>query len=338
MAVTIGSARSDERGKINSGKAGDQTGREVSTQNWYKHSKGWRVLRCTNIEMRRYISQAMKNACSNSHIGYDQYQRNTLYNAVKGSNFDVTKLTKNVETDCSALVRVCVQYALVKVHKASTVIADFVTSNEASVLLKTGLFKEMTGSKYTNQSDYLCEGDILVTKTKGHTVVVLTDGPKAEDTSSEKFRTLGDRILKNGMEGSDVKELQSYLIQLGYDCGKWGADGDFGDATEIAVMEFQVDNDCEPDGEYGPISHAAMKKALVALEVEAKNPSKVMIEGGNCFVRTGPSTNYDDFFVVRNGSVYPYAGETSENGWNKIKLSTEEEGWVSGKYSKLLDE
>ena len=44
MAVKIGSARIDERGKISGGKAGDQTGSEVGTQNWYKHSKGWRVL------------------------------------------------------------------------------------------------------------------------------------------------------------------------------------------------------------------------------------------------------------------------------------------------------
>lgn len=34
MAILIGSARMDENGKANSGKAGDQTGIEVSTQNW----------------------------------------------------------------------------------------------------------------------------------------------------------------------------------------------------------------------------------------------------------------------------------------------------------------
>lgn len=45
MAVIIGSARIDERGKASGGKAGDQTGKEVSTQNWYKHSKGWVLLR-----------------------------------------------------------------------------------------------------------------------------------------------------------------------------------------------------------------------------------------------------------------------------------------------------
>ena len=36
MAVKIGSARIDERGKISGGKAGDQTGNEVGTQNFHK--------------------------------------------------------------------------------------------------------------------------------------------------------------------------------------------------------------------------------------------------------------------------------------------------------------
>ena len=40
MAVKIGSARIDERGKISGGAAGNQTGKELSTQNWYLHSKG----------------------------------------------------------------------------------------------------------------------------------------------------------------------------------------------------------------------------------------------------------------------------------------------------------
>ena len=40
MSVRVGSARIDEQGKATGGKAGDQTGGEVSTQAWYKHSKG----------------------------------------------------------------------------------------------------------------------------------------------------------------------------------------------------------------------------------------------------------------------------------------------------------
>ena len=35
MAVKIGHASIDERGKISGGKAGDQTGKEVCIRDWY---------------------------------------------------------------------------------------------------------------------------------------------------------------------------------------------------------------------------------------------------------------------------------------------------------------
>ena len=72
--VKVGSARIDENGKAHSGKAGDQTGKEVSTQNWYLHSKGWRVFRTKNPSVAEKIAQCMERACKNSKIGYDQYQ------------------------------------------------------------------------------------------------------------------------------------------------------------------------------------------------------------------------------------------------------------------------
>ena len=39
------------------------------------------------------------------------------------------------------------------------------------------------------------------------------------------FRLLGDRLLKKGMSGSDVRELQQNLLKLGYALPKYGADG-----------------------------------------------------------------------------------------------------------------
>lgn len=176
--VRIGSARIDERGKISGGKAGDQTGKELSTQEWYRHSKGWRVLRPKDIGKADRIAQAMERACANSKIGYDQNQRNTLYNLAVKVGFDPAKVSSACETDCSALVRVCCAYAGIK-------LADFNTQSEASRLLASGEFSEMTGAAYTDKSDLLRRGDVLVTRTKGHTAVVLTDGSKAEPAKPE---------------------------------------------------------------------------------------------------------------------------------------------------------
>lgn len=178
MAVKIGSARIDENGKARGGKAGDQTGREVSTQNWYNHSKGWRVFRPIKASVSTAIAWDMVAACDNNNIGYDQNQRNTLYNIAKDFAFNCAKVKKKCETDCSALVRVCCAYA-------GIMLPDFTTSNEASVLKKSGAFIELTNPIYTQSSDYLCKGDILVTKTQGHTVIVLTNGKKAKERTDD---------------------------------------------------------------------------------------------------------------------------------------------------------
>lgn len=172
MAVRVGSARIDERGKVSGGAAGDQTGSEVAGQNWYLHSKGWVVIRAKDASVREKIAAAMEAACANNNIGYDQGQRLTLFNAVKTLGYNPAKCTKKVETDCSALVRVCVHYA-------GITCGDFNTSTEKNVLVGTKKFDALTDSKYTTSSDYLLRGDILVTKTKGHTVVVLSNGTKA---------------------------------------------------------------------------------------------------------------------------------------------------------------
>ena len=234
MAVLIGSARSS----YGNTSPGDQNGgREVSTENWYLHSKGWVVIRAKDPEKRERIASAMERACANNNIGYSQPTRNTLFNDVKAHGFDPACTTKPVNTDCSALVRVCVHYAGIEVD-------NFITSNEVSMLMATGAFEKFTDDAHCKSSDHLLRGDILDTRTKGHTVVVLSNGARAsEDVVSIAYK-LGDRILKNGMTGADVQELQTWLIGLDYDCGVWGADGEFGDSTQQAVEQFQHANGC----------------------------------------------------------------------------------------------
>lgn len=171
--VTIGSARSNEYGGVTGGKPGDQKGgAEVSTQNWYLHDKGWVVIRAKAPAIRERIAYCMEAACKNDHIGYCQDHRTSLWDAAKQYGFDAGKVTKDVETDCSALVRVCCRYAGIQV-------GDFTTTSEAAVLKGTGYFDVIRDVAYCGSSDKLLRGDILVTKTKGHTVVVLSNGTSA---------------------------------------------------------------------------------------------------------------------------------------------------------------
>lgn len=61
--------------------------------------------------------------------------------------------------------------------------------------------------------------------------------------------TFGSRNLKKGSTGSDVRELQTKLNSLGYNCGK--VDGIFGTNTLAAVKRFQQANKLAVDGIVG---------------------------------------------------------------------------------------
>ena len=326
MAVLIGSARSS----YGNTTPGDQNGgREVSTEKYYVHSKGWYVLRAKDPEKRERIAVAMERACANNNIGYDQSTRLTLFNNVKPYGFDPALTTKKVNTDCSALVRVCVHYAGIEVD-------NFITSNEVSNLMATGEFEKFTDDEHCKSSDHLLRGDILDTRTKGHTVVVLSNGAKASEEVVSIAYKLGDRILKNGMTGDDVKELQTCLICLDYDCGAWGADGEFGDATEQAVEQFQHAHGCMVDGEVGPETLAALEKAMEVAEAPVKDARYVQIVNGNCYVRTAPNTDGKKLGVAHRGDILDYQGVQSADGWHLVVYNGQN-GWVSGRYSEPIE-
>ena len=78
----------------------------------------------------------------------------------------------------------------------------------------------------------------------------------------------GGRTLRRGDSGEDVRALQAALIRLGFDCGRWGADGDFGADTARALREFQRANGLEADGVFGPKTRRALQAALDALNAD----------------------------------------------------------------------
>lgn len=185
MAVIIGSARHDEHGNCYSGgKAGDQTGQEVSMQKFYVHKKGWRVLRAKSSEIANKLAEAMKIACNNENIGYDQSER---YGVIKHG----IEAKVKTECDCSSLVRACIIYA------TGTDVGDFNTENERSVILKSGLFDDI--GSYRN-GNTLYNGDILVTRTKGHTVIVVSGAKKSKNNYYPKY---------TGNSGSIIEALKA---------------------------------------------------------------------------------------------------------------------------------
>lgn len=161
--ILIGQASLGESGKVSGNVPGNQTGGELNFRKYYAHQKGWRAFRVSNAYASSLIAYAMLRAVKNDCIGYDQQKRNELYIASQKYGFDPGLVKVDVSCDCSALVRVCCAHAKIA-------LPDFTTANEAKVLANAG-FAEVEFDHTTGAG--LQIGDILVTKTKGHTVVVV---------------------------------------------------------------------------------------------------------------------------------------------------------------------
>lgn len=101
-------------------------------------------------------------------------------------------------------------------------------------------------------------------------VAVLLGEPVSEPVSGQTPTVptsykLGDRTLRKGNKGDDVKELQSLLVKRGYSLGTFGTnsdgiDGSFGEKTETAVARYQEDNGLQADGIAGKETFASFTK------------------------------------------------------------------------------
>lgn len=236
-------------------KKGDQTGKEVCVRNFY--SKPWNVmLRYKNSDIAEKATQIALKLANSNLVGYDQSERNNLYNALKRNNFDVDRYIasgEKTETDCSAFVYAV--YACLIPSMRFDGNAP-VTSNMKDFLTCCG-FKANTDGKYLLGNDMI-EGDILLKE--GSHVVMCTEGviKSMEKTNIEL------PVLEKGMSGLDaIYTVQSLLkYNEGVDIGKYGIDGDFGTDTEKAVRTFQSKNGLSVDGIVG---HDTYRKLLGGL-------------------------------------------------------------------------
>lgn len=203
MGIIVGSARIDENGKIAGGSAGDQTGQEVSTQNYYVHSKGWYVLRPKLIEDANKIAEAMQQACDNNNIGYDQNNRLGVITQLSKYG-SLKKIAVKTESDCSSLVRACcIQTGFDP--------GNFTTSNEATVLENTNRFEKRVT---VTSSTVLYNGDVLVTKSKGHTVVVVSGNPRKSLKSIEE---VAKDVIKGLYGSGEVRKQKLETEGYNYD-------------------------------------------------------------------------------------------------------------------------
>lgn len=177
-----------ENGKVTGGVAGDQTGREVKTGNWYQFGQKY-VLRYKDAKMARRHATILKKLCNANLVGYNQSTRTSLYNELKKVGFTVSKLSTKCNTDCSALQNAC----------AIAAGATGISSSWATGTMLNGFdgksgysasddFIVLTDSKYLTSGDYLLQGDIIVAPYH-HTIGVLENGKYAGKESRTKSKS-----------------------------------------------------------------------------------------------------------------------------------------------------
>ena len=79
-----------------------------------------------------------------------------------------------------------------------------------------------------------------------------------------------------------------------------------------------------------------METALDEHDNPPDDPRYVKIVGGNCYVRSAPTTAGRKLGVAHEGDMLQYQGQTTDDGWNLIVFKGQN-GWVSGKYSRLVE-
>lgn len=143
----------------------------------------------------------------------------------------------------------------------------------------------------------------------------------------------GKRNLLRGMTGEDVAELQRDLIAMGYSCGRWGADGEFGKATESALKAFQRDYGLESDGVAGEKTRARLDELLRenGEEQEEKEAEKsIVVTAGNTWnIRTQPDIHSAVLGYAKWGEAFAPSGAQTEV-WIGIRYNGEP-AWISKK-------
>ena len=284
--VRVGSARIDENGKLMGGQPGDQTGLEVAIEPWYSHPKKYVVARAKRASVRESIASDMEAACANDMIGYNQARSWDLYDKSKPYGWDCSKVKVASDVDCSTLVRTCVAYALQRD------IPWFSTLNEIEKLSETGEFEILRDKKYSQSPDYLLRGDILCTATQGHTLVVLDNGAKAGQSSSQP--------PQNSTEGNTSL------------CGK-------GIGTAVALTPMNIRTGADTSAKKLDTIKASV--AVEVLEITTSGWYKIVWPGESCgYAFTKAGSGYYSYSPNANAQVINLGDKVQFTG-NKQYMS-----------------
>lgn len=214
----------DEKGNAHGGKAGDQTGREVNVSSWYDHS--WDVvLRHKNTKIAAEAADIAIKLAKSNLVGYDQYQRNTLYAELKKNDFDVDKYIRSgvkTETDCSAFVYACYACLIPAMRKDG----NAPTTSTMRAFFKQFDFSVYANTAYRTGESKLKKGDVILREGSHVVMEVSSKAPTVKRTKKTyyvqcgayKSRILADTqsivVSKKGYPAKVVKGKILYFVRI----------------------------------------------------------------------------------------------------------------------------
>lgn len=149
-------------------------------------------------------------------------------------------------------------------------------------------------------------------------------------------------FLCEGDQGETVKSYQKNLIEIGYNCGKNGADGDFGPATKVATVEFQGDYGLEQDGNAGPATQAKLSAEVKKKGQTQKGFARFVGEvQKTCAVHEAAkkaSPAITGYPKLAPGNLVDVLGRYGyQDGWYKVYIADEHIGYVWADSVKPVD-
>ena len=137
----------------------------------------------------------------------------------------------------------------------------------------------------------------------------------------------GSRNLKKGSTGSDVRELQTNLNRLGYDCGK--VDGIYGTKTLASVKRFQQKNNLGVDGIAGKLTFNKIAELIKKLVTEKTGGSSS--DSGTV---TTTKTTAETTSKTETSTITLTTGEVPEFVKDELRIGIQSKPQTSTKFTE----
>lgn len=122
--------------------------------------------------------------------------------------------------------------------------------------------------------------------------------------------------------GGRCKELQQLLIKAGYNCGGYGADGDFGKGTYDSLVKFQKDHGLRDDALAGTNTFNKLKQVTSNTskydKEYAQNGTCTVITPSGLKIRATASLNGEQVGIYNKGESVRYDRVVENDGYRWI--------------------